>query len=112
MNQLKRVLFIVAALMLLALPTLAQSGSALIRFVHAIPGASAIDIYTDGQLTISDLAFGSATNYVQVTPGTHHIAVKQNGASASLWEQDINPADSSASTLVASSASANAFTVY
>ncbi len=112
MNQLKRVLFIAVALLLLALPTLAQSGNALVRFVHAIPGASAVDIYTDGQLTISDLDYGNATNYVQLTAGAHHLAVKQNGSSTSLWEQDITPAANSASTLVASSASANAFTVY
>ncbi|HVU11528.1 MAG TPA: DUF4397 domain-containing protein [Phototrophicaceae bacterium] len=113
MNQLKRGLFIAVALLLLALPTLAQgSGSALIRFVHAIPGASAIDIYTDGQLTISALDYGNASNYVQLTPGAHHLAVKQNGSSTSLWEQDINPTANSASTLVASSAAQAAFTVY
>ncbi|MCB9451929.1 MAG: DUF4397 domain-containing protein [Anaerolineaceae bacterium] len=83
-------------------PTLAQ-GISLVRFVHAIPGASAVDIYTDGQLTISGLGYGQATGYVQMVGGTHQIMVTQAGATSPIWEQAINPAANSAITLVAAS---------
>ncbi len=112
MSSIKRFLLIALLLLLVAVPALAQNGSGQVRFVHAIPGASSIDIYTDGTLTISDLAFGSAANYITVPAGTHHIAVTQTGSTTSLWEQDINPAADSAQTLVASSASQAAFQVY
>ncbi len=117
MSQLRRVLLtalapLVLAILLLALPTLAQGGGAQIRFVHAIPGASAVDVYTDGQLTVSDLAFGQATNYIQVDSGTHHVSVTQTGSDSPLWEQDIDPGADTALTLVAASAADATFQVF
>ena len=112
MSSIRRFLLIALLLLLVGAPVLAQSGDGQVRFVHAIPGASTIDIYTDGTLTISDLAYGNATNYITVPAGSHHLAVTQTGSTTSLWEQDINPAADSAQTLVASSASQAAFQVY
>ncbi len=112
MSSIRRFMLIALVLLLGVIPALAQSGNGQVRFIHAIPGASAFDVYTDGVLTISDLAYGSATNYVMVPAGTHHIAVTQTGSTTSLWEQDINPAADAALTLVASSASQAAFQVF
>ncbi|MEP7291836.1 MAG: DUF4397 domain-containing protein [Chloroflexota bacterium] len=117
MSTLKRVLLIAFVLLLTVVPTLAQSGSEAsssshVRFVHVIPGASAIDIYTDGQLTFSNIAYGSATNYINVPVGAHHLTVTQNGSDSAIWEQDIEPSANAALTLVASSAANAAFQVY
>lgn len=92
--------------------TFAQSGEGRLRFVHAIPGASAIDIYTDGQLTISGLNFGDASTYVHVPAGSHQLTVTQSGATTPLWEQTVSAAAGSATTLVAASASEAQFQVY
>lgn len=112
MTYLRRVFLIALALLLIAIPTLAQSGGAMFRFVHAIPGASAVDVYTDGQLTVSDLAYGSATDYINASAGGHHLAVTQTGSADPLWEQDINAGADAALTLVAASASEGAFQIY
>lgn len=85
-----------------AVPALAQS-NALVRFVHAIPGAASVDIYTDGQLTVSGLGFGQATAHINMPAGTHQISVNPAGAPNAIWEQAINPAANSAITLVAAS---------
>src|SRR4051794_15982498 len=110
--------FVIALVSLIAVSGMAQasaaqqSGGAHIRFVHVIPGASAVDIYTDGQLTIRDLSYGQTTNYVEVGAGAHHISVMGTGTTSSIWEQDINPSANTSLTLVASSASAAAFSVF
>jgi hypothetical protein len=91
---------------------MAQSSDALIRFVHVVPGAAAVDIFTDGQLTISNLDFGEASNYVKVPAQAHTVAVTQAGATTPLWEQEITPGAGSALTLVAASTEPLTFTVY
>src|SRR5262245_13114492 len=111
----KRFLISILLLVLLLSVTgiLAQDGDgAMLRFVHVIPGASAIDIYTDGQLTISGLDFGAASTYVNVAAGPHQLTVTQSGATTPLWQQDVSPAAGSALTLVASSTSSLTFTVF
>ncbi len=87
-----------------AVGVFAQGNDALIRFVHAIPGASAIDVYTDGQLTISGLEYGTASTYVHVPGGDHQLTVTQSGSTTPLWEQTLSSAADSATTLVAASA--------
>jgi len=115
-KQFKRILVGLVAALLVALSmtsTLAQDSSdGLVRFVHAIPGASAVDVYTDGQLTISGLDFGSASTYVRVPAGDHQVTVTEAGATTPLWEQTINSAGGSAQTLVAASASQANFLVF
>lgn len=74
----------------------------LVRFVHVIPGVSAVDIYTDGQLTVKDLSYGQATGYIQVAAGAHTITVTFPGVTTVLWQQQIDIADAPL-TLIASS---------
>jgi uncharacterized protein YraI len=109
MKHLQRFLLIALVLALAVVPALAQGDEALVRFVHAIPGASAIDVYTDGQLTLANLAFGSASSYIQAEAGSHHLVVTQNGTPNALWEQDIELGGGTATTLVASSAAVAQF---
>ncbi len=81
---------------------LAQTNdTAMLRFVHTIPGASPIDIYVDNVLTISNLPFGEATTYVDVTPGALAIKVTPAGASIALWEQNLDTSARTAYTLTA-----------
>ena len=79
------------------------STDALVRFAHAIPGAGAVDIYVDGQLTIANLDFGQASNYLTAPAIDHQITVTPTGATTALWEQAFTPGAGRAFTLVASS---------
>jgi uncharacterized protein YgiM (DUF1202 family) len=97
-------LILLVILSLVGTGALAQSGdSALVRFIHAIPGASGIDIYTDGQLTVTNLNYGQATEYINFSAGARHLTVTQTGVTSPLWEQDITPAAGQALTMVVSS---------
>lgn len=50
-----------------------------IRVLHASPDAPAVDVYADGKLIASNLAYRDFTEYVEVTPGTYNIKVYPAG---------------------------------
>ncbi len=110
--KLKQIFLIALALLLIAVPAAAQSDGAQLRFVHAIPGASAVDVYVDGQLAVGNLGYGTASTYVGVPAGSHQISVMQAGSASTLWTQDVSTGAGTSFTLIASSASQAVFTVY
>ena len=61
----------------------AQSGDARLRVLHASPDAPAVDVYLDGSEAVSDLAFGSITDYVPVPSGAHAVQVFPSSANGS-----------------------------
>ena len=65
MLRFKRFLILLVLALMTGTGFLAQAqGNALVRFAHAIPGAASVDIYTDGQLTATNLDFGEASLYI------------------------------------------------
>jgi hypothetical protein len=60
----------------------AQSDMAMVRIVHASPDAPAVDIWVNGEVAISNLAFGEATDYVELAAGDYDVAVTPTGAGA------------------------------
>jgi hypothetical protein len=65
----------IAAAVFLAGDASAQAGDARVRVLHASPDAPAVDVYVDGSEAISNLAFGSITDYVSLPAGNHAIKV-------------------------------------
>lgn len=101
------------ALSLAVSGVMAQSAAdAKVRFVHAIPGAAAIDVYTDGQLTVSGLEYATATTFASIPAGDHQLTVTQTGSTTPLWEQTFSAGAASAQTLVAASPSEASFLVF
>jgi hypothetical protein len=91
--------------------TMAQ-GSALVRFVHALPGAGAIDIYVGTEPTVRTLDFGQTTTFINFPAGDNQITVTPAGATTALWTQTFAPAADTASTLIVSSTEPLQFTVF
>jgi uncharacterized protein YgiM (DUF1202 family) len=110
-RHLSVLLVVLLALSLSMIGVQAQDGGR-IRFVHVIPGASAVDVYTNGQLTIAGLSYGSASTYVNAPTGDHTLVVRPTGTENNLWEQTITVSAGSDLTLVAASASDSTFQVY
>lgn len=115
-STVKRILLSLWLILILGLTingVMAQSSDdARLRFVHAIPEAAAVDVYTDGQLTISGLEYGEASTYAFVPVGDHQITVTPTGASNSIWQQTVNAGNGAALTLVAASTSSPTFLIY
>lgn len=104
---------LLSALLLLVVGAAAQDEeTAHVRFLHGIPAASAVDIYTDGQLTVSNLSFGEATGYIQLPGGEHTLIVTPTGVTTPLWQQNILAEAGSAKTLVAAASDPLAFLIY
>jgi hypothetical protein len=112
MRKMLAVLAMVAVLVLALVPAAAQDVSALLRFVHVVPGATAIDVYVDSELSVADLAYGSASLYIPVSGGSHTIVVTQAGVTTPLWQQVVTTTDGAAVTLVASSTDPLTFTTF
>lgn len=90
-----------------------SANEALVRFAHTIPGASAVDIYVDNILTVSNLSFGQATDYITITPGPRGIRVTPAEASIALWEQTLEASNQGVYTLIATTENNDlAFTIY
>jgi hypothetical protein len=61
-----------------------QTGSeATVRFVHVYSGGGPIDIYVDGNKLVSQLAFGTATEYASLPSGDRKIQVVGTGGAPS-----------------------------
>ncbi|RMG85359.1 MAG: DUF4397 domain-containing protein [Chloroflexi bacterium] len=91
---------------------LAQNVDGQVRFVHVIPGTAAVDVYTDGQLTVKGLGFGEASTYAFVPAGSHTITVTPTGITTELWSQELTVGAGTPYTLIASSTEPLLFKVY
>ncbi|MCA9909704.1 MAG: DUF4397 domain-containing protein [Anaerolineae bacterium] len=96
-------LVVVCMTALLSGASLAQTSDALVRFVHALPGAGAVDIYVNDAPAVRALGFGEASAYLRMPAGAQHIVTTQSGATTPLWQQDFAPTAGQSFTLVVSS---------
>ncbi len=60
----------------------AQTPMARVRFLHALPGTTPMNVYMDGVLAVSHLAYGEATPHLNVEGGEHLVTLKAAGAAA------------------------------
>jgi hypothetical protein len=60
----------------------AQGEQARIRIVHASPDAPNVDIWVNGSVAVSNLAFNDATDYIALAAGDYGIAVTPTGGTA------------------------------
>lgn len=80
-----RSILVMLGVLALVVAFLAQAGTAsawskaYVRVVHASPGAGTVDVYVDGSKLLHDFTFGSVTDYVPVTAGSHRIEVAPDG---------------------------------
>lgn len=86
------------------LPVAPGQPSAEIRTLHASADAPNVDIYVEGALAVSNLAFGEATSFVQVPAQALQIDIRAAGSaadSAPAFSTTVAPAADASYTLVA-----------
>lgn len=111
----KVLILLITALALFSIggAALAQdSGEGAVRFVHAVPGVSGVDVYVDGQIAATDLGFGEATTYLNAPAGTHSLTARPAGMGTDLWTQEIAVDTATPRTFIASSASTPEFVAF
>jgi hypothetical protein len=69
---------ILAAALVLAFaaPASATGGTAKVRAFHNSPDTPAVDIYVNGAKTLSDVTYGTLSDYLEVPKGTYNVQVK------------------------------------
>src|SRR5262245_2629263 len=63
----------------IALPVHAANATGMVRFVHALPGASAVDVAVAGVTAVPALDFGNGSRYLHVTAAEHAITLSAGG---------------------------------
>ncbi|WP_296648783.1 DUF4397 domain-containing protein [Romboutsia sp. 13368] len=56
-----------------------KNNSSLVRVFHAVPDVQAVDVYVNGQMVFTNLAFGDFTNYIYLDEGEYNIAIYASG---------------------------------
>lgn len=105
------VLGLAAALMALSFipAAFAQSGTAMVRVVHASPDAPAVDVYVNGDRALSNVPFFTASDYLELPAGTHQVQVTPTGqpASAAVIDANVTVEANKAYTIAATGLVAN-----
>ena len=71
-----------------------------IRFIHAVPGAPSVDIYSQGVLLKSNLSFGDLSEYVELSPGDYTLDLYPSGTYATaLFSSNLTIKPNSYSTV-------------
>lgn len=88
-------------------------GMSYVRIVHASPDIGTADIFVEGTTLLTNFAFATATNYVQVPPGTHkvQVALIGRGPNASVISQDLTVEPGIAYTVAALGTNATGFSL-
>lgn len=103
---------VLVAVVILTMTMVSAQEDTSVRFVHAVPGAGAVDVYINGTLALSGLSFGEVSTYLSVPAGDHTATVTPNGMNNPLWEQTISATADSATTFIASDGNNLQFDAY
>lgn len=81
----RRFMFTMVALMLLAVAALpsasqAQNAQARVRVMHASPDAPSVDVYVNGSKVLGDVPFFTVSDFLAVPAGTYRFQVTPAGA--------------------------------
>jgi SH3-like domain-containing protein len=112
MQRIFRFLLLTLVLLLSLNLTFAQSEGSSVRFVHVIPGVEDLDIYVNGTLAVSGLAYGESSTYISVSEGTLNVRATLAGLTSTMWEQPVVVPGGDKLTLVAFSTDPLNFTTY
>lgn len=75
--------------------------AAFLRVVHVSPDAPSVDVSVDGNEVLSDVAFGNASDYLELTAGEHAVTVTTAADNETVFEGNVTLEPRSATTLYA-----------
>src|SRR5258707_11324892 len=80
--------------------TQAATAGGRLRFVHAVPGAPAVDVTIDNQPSVLALDYASNTRYLNLVPGNHAISVMATGTTSAVYKGQVTLAAGQSETAV------------
>lgn len=97
----KVALFAVVASLLMAVGCGSGNTTGQLRVMHASPGEPNLDVYVDGKIMASELAYGGNTGYFNLNPGSHNVQLDLTGTTTTVLTQSVNLASSTETTIIA-----------
>lgn len=87
----------------------AQGSTAKVRVLHASPDAPAVDVYVNGNQTLTNVPFFTASDYLDLPAGTYQVQVSPTGqpASAAVIDASVTIQAGRAYTIAATGLVAN-----
>jgi hypothetical protein len=85
----------------------APEGQSRVRVVHASPDAPDVDVLVDDAVVLSDVPYLAASDYLELADGGHNVKVNAAGTSTTVIDTDVDLADGSDYTVIASGLVAN-----
>ncbi|MFC7069581.1 DUF4397 domain-containing protein [Halobaculum lipolyticum] len=76
--------------------------TAYLRVLHASPDAPAVDVSLNNETVVSDLAFGEATEYVEVAGGEYNLTITTAEGGDVVFQENVSVAQRSVTTVAAS----------
>lgn len=64
-----------------------NSSFAYTRFIHLSPNSLNCDVYIDGRLVLSDLAYTEVSNYLSLNPGLHSLQLRIAGTNTIILDE-------------------------
>lgn len=87
-----------------------SSSSTRVRLLNAFPSTTTLDMLIAGKTVSSGVAYGAASGYTSVSSGSQTLQVEPTGSSSPLFDETINLASGSQSTILATNTAATVFT--
>ncbi len=78
-----------------------EAGKAWVRVLHASPDAPAVDVKVNDADALTDVAFGTISDYLPVDAGTYNIKVCAAGTDTCVIDADLTFADGTRTTVAA-----------
>lgn len=82
-------------------------GEARVRVVHASPDAPDVDVLVDDAEVLGDVPYLTASDYLELSAGEHNLKVNAAGTSTTVIDADVDLADGTDYTVIASGLVAN-----
>jgi hypothetical protein len=81
-------------------------GEARVRVVHASPDAPDVDVLLDDAGVLSDVPYGTASDYLAASPGERNLKVNAAGTTNTVIDADVNLVDGTDYTVLAAGVAA------
>lgn len=69
--------------------TAVEEGNAVVRIAHLSPDAPNVDVSVGGAEILTDVAYGTVSDYYVLEPSTYAVAVAPTGEDDAVFEQDV-----------------------
>ncbi|MFD1645337.1 DUF4397 domain-containing protein [Haloarchaeobius litoreus] len=73
-----------------------------LRVAHASPDAPAVDVRVDNETVLSNVSFGTVSDYLTMSAGTYNVSILANGTDTAVFDSEVTIEPRTVTTVAAS----------